>query len=72
MGPVGAVVLAVAGIGGLVWLFLGPSGAAAGPATGYGVGKVVCIGLVLGGATALERFRGRRSRVRGTEEQADG
>lgn len=67
MGPVGAVLLIVAGIGWTLWSFLG-SGVADGPMAGYQGSKIAAIGLVLLGTVALERLRSRRSRVdEGTE-----
>jgi hypothetical protein len=70
VGPVGAVLLVVAGVGALVWLYVGPSGISDNPGAGYGAGKVVCIGLVLAGGAVLERFRSRAAgRGRGDGER---
>ncbi|GAA3093487.1 hypothetical protein ACFQ0X_39020 [Streptomyces rectiviolaceus] len=67
VGPVGAALLIVTGIGWALWAFLG-SGTADGPMAGYQASKVVAIGLVLLGAAVLERLRSRRSRAQEAED----
>ncbi|MFC8131141.1 hypothetical protein [Streptomyces sp. NPDC057302] len=62
IGPVGAVLLIVAGVAWVLWVFLGTS---LGDTTtaAYQGSKIVAIGLVLFGTAALERLRSRRSRT---------
>lgn len=70
LGPVGAVLLIVVGIGWGLWMFLG-SGDTDVPVVGIQMGKVIAIGLVILGVTVMERFRSRRSRATEAEGRQD-
>jgi hypothetical protein len=70
IGPVGAGLLVLAGVAYLVWVFGVRSGSSDNPADGYQAAKVVCIGLVLVGGAALERFRSRA--VQGRNGEGEG
>ncbi|MFJ1897012.1 MULTISPECIES: hypothetical protein [unclassified Streptomyces] len=70
IGPVGAVLLIVAGIAGTLWVFVW-SDAADDTTAGYQTSRVIAIGLVILGAAVLERFRSRRPRATESEERQD-
>ncbi|MER6786315.1 hypothetical protein ABT330_17125 [Streptomyces sp. NPDC000658] len=55
LGPVGGFVLTLAGIGLLLWGFLGRTGS--GPSLMYQAAKVVAVGLVITGTTLAARRR---------------
>ncbi|MFD7426840.1 hypothetical protein ACFV6Z_07240 [Streptomyces sp. NPDC059818] len=67
IGPVGAVLVIIAGVAGALWAFLG-SGDVDVPVVGYQVGKIIAIGLVLLGAAVMEHFRSRHARARKAAE----
>ncbi|MFI9614564.1 hypothetical protein ACIHCM_23355 [Streptomyces sp. NPDC052023] len=54
LGPVGGVILLLAGLGVLVWIFLDLPGAR-GPHLSYEAAKIVAIGAVVAGTTLLAR-----------------
>ncbi|WP_371528120.1 hypothetical protein OG302_20605 [Streptomyces sp. NBC_01283] len=64
VGPVGAILIILTGIAWTLWAFLGTA-SADDPVAGYQGSKIVAVGLVLLGAAALERLRGRRPRTDG-------
>ncbi|MDQ0812743.1 hypothetical protein QFZ63_004457 [Streptomyces sp. B3I7] len=72
IGPLGAGLLVLVGVGSLVWVFARPSGSSDNPADGYQAAKIMCVGLVLVGGSVLQRFRSRATRGRKAEEREEG
>jgi hypothetical protein len=72
IGPVGAGVLVLVGVGWLLWLYVWSSGAEDDAGAGYGAGKAVCVGLVLLGGALLQRSRGRAARGADGGEREEG
>ncbi|WP_328922077.1 hypothetical protein [Streptomyces griseoaurantiacus] len=71
IGPLGAGVLVLVGVGWLLWLYVWSSGAEDDAGAGYGAGKAVCVGLVLLGGAVLERLRSRAARGPGAGEREE-
>ncbi|MEV6840537.1 hypothetical protein AB0N17_39680 [Streptomyces sp. NPDC051133] len=72
IGPVGALVLVLAGIALALWAFFGPSEAADHPMLGYQASKAIAVGLVVLGGALLERLRSRRSTTHHAEGEDNG
>lgn len=59
LGLMGAGILGASGVGLLLWLILGGSGAADDWSSFYGAGKILAIGSVVAGTTVVARRRER-------------
>ncbi|MCO8303669.1 hypothetical protein [Streptomyces sp. RKCA744] len=69
IGPLGAVGLIVSGIAVALWSAFGLPGSSDTPALDlYGAGKVIAIGMVVGGTALLGNLRRRATRTGGAEE----